>query len=267
MHDVASAFKKFLATIPGGILGSLALFDAFVAIESQIQGHSESEQTRRDKLRARMIALAVGTVKSQFRRELICAVFGMLCYLGQEGQKISREGGEVASELMGYNAFGIIFGPLLAGDLLDTYNMKLADPSSGLFLEPASHPKAKKHRKKSNPGDELQQGILTVNKVRVANDVTEMLISNWLEVVKHMRSLNILRSDSWAPKPAKVHQDDILKTSTSDPFVQKQLPMLRNENSKHLVSGKVPMPGDAASRLNSKFFGDRRPEQHVNMGS
>ncbi|TKW57069.1 hypothetical protein CTA1_5383 [Colletotrichum tanaceti] len=73
-QDVASAFKKFLSVLPGGILGSLSLFDAMVAIHSQLRKEPELSRTKETKLRARLIALAIGTVESLYRRELICAI-------------------------------------------------------------------------------------------------------------------------------------------------------------------------------------------------
>ncbi len=71
VHDVASTFKRLLAGLPGGILGHLYLFDAFVAINSQLHGDAEFNRTKRSKLRARLIALAIGSLRSQLRRELI----------------------------------------------------------------------------------------------------------------------------------------------------------------------------------------------------
>ncbi|KAI0434621.1 hypothetical protein F5Y09DRAFT_337572 [Xylaria sp. FL1042] len=116
-HDIASTFKRFLAGLPGGILGSLSLFDALVAIHTQLQGDAELHRTKESKLRARLIALAIGTVKSQYQRELICAVFGLLCLVGRIAENAPREDESghplPTTDLMGYNALGIVFGPLL----------------------------------------------------------------------------------------------------------------------------------------------------------
>lgn len=256
VHDVASAFKKFLSGLPGGILGSLSLFDALVAIESQHHGNSDIERNRRDKLRARLIALAVGTVRSQFRRELICAVFGMLCLLGQEAQMQTSGHGQVASDMMGFNAFGIVFGPLLVGDLLDSYTMKLSAHSSGLVLLPNTPPATRKHRKKSSSGTELSPSVLTMNKIRVANDVTEMLITDWLEVVKNMKSLNILRSDSWAPKCTQEKVDKILKTSDSDPFVRRKPLKSYGEVSRKPVQGNTDATSHTHGELQCELRAD-----------
>lgn len=208
IHDVASLFKKFLAGLPGGILGSLSLFDALVAINSQLYTDPEFSRTKQSKLRARLIALAVGTLRSQYRRELICAVFGLLCLLGRAAETAPREDESgrplPTSDLMGYSALGIVFGPLLIGDMLGSHSVKLADPSSGLFLVPVSpQPKSKKEKKKARePADEPSQPFWDVDKIHVANDITEMLITNWRDVVKQMRnldgSLSILRHRSRA---------------------------------------------------------------------
>ncbi|KAI0898102.1 hypothetical protein F4806DRAFT_494835 [Annulohypoxylon nitens] len=170
-HDVASAFKKFLSGLPGGILGSLSLFDALVAIHSQLHVDPELTKTKETKLRARLIALAIGTVKSQYQRELICAVFGLLSFIGRAAEVAPREDEDgrplPTSGLMGYNALSIIFGPLLINDLIQSYKMKVADPAVGLVLLPASQPRSRKER--------------------------QMLIVHWREAVRQMRSLGTLK--------------------------------------------------------------------------
>ncbi|PSS00776.1 Rho GTPase activation protein [Coniella lustricola] len=195
IHDVASCFKKFLSGLPGGILGSLSLFDALVAINSQLFPDPEFSRTKQSKIRARLVALAIGTLRSQFRRELICAVFGLLCFLGRAAEVTPREDGAghplPTSDLMGYNALGIIFGPLLVGEMLGSYKVKLADPSAGLYLVPESpSPKSKKEKRKlKEVVDEPQQPFLEVDKIHVANDITEMLITNWRDIVRQMKNL------------------------------------------------------------------------------
>lgn len=96
------------------------------------------------------------------------------------------------SDLMGYSALGIVFGPLLIGDMLGSHSVKLADPSSGLFLMPVSpQQKSKKEKKKAKEAaDEPPQPFWDVDKIHVVNDITEMLITNWRDVVKQMRNLD-----------------------------------------------------------------------------
>ncbi|KAF4488614.1 putative Rho-GTPase-activating protein 6 [Colletotrichum fructicola Nara gc5] len=219
IHDIASAFKKFLSVLPGGILGTLSLFDALVAIQCQLRGEPELSRTKETKLRARLIALAIGTVKSQFQRELICAVFGLLSVIGRAGETAAREDERghplPTSDLMGYTALGIVFGPLLVGDLLDSYTMKLATPSAGLLLFPLTPPQLKRERQRTAKAQD-EPPLPAINKVHVANEIAEMLITNWREVVKNMRDLRILiRIDQGVDEKARYKSH---WSSSSDPF-------------------------------------------------
>ncbi|KAG6066881.1 hypothetical protein E4U32_005054 [Claviceps aff. humidiphila group G2b] len=193
-HDVASTFKRLLSVLPGGVLGSLSLLDALIAIHSQLNGEPEYPRTKQTKVRARLIALAIGTVRSQHRRELICAVFGLLSLIGRAAEIAPREDEDSrplpTGDLMGYSALGIVFGPLLVGDLLDQYTMKVAPPASGMLLFPLSPTRFRKDRRKSFHTDcKGSGGPPTVDRILVANDLTKMLISNWRDVVRQMKSL------------------------------------------------------------------------------
>ncbi|KAG7288980.1 hypothetical protein NEMBOFW57_005340 [Staphylotrichum longicolle] len=184
-HDVASTFKRLLFGLPGGILGTLSLFDAFVAIQGQLGGEAEFTKRRQTKLRARMIALAVSTVTSQLRRDLICAVFGLLCLIGRSAETAPREDEHgmplLTSDLMGYNALGIVFGPLLVGDLLNSYIVD-AVSTSELELPHVPLPNARKERRRSKKLENSpQQPALAIDKIHMANGITEMLITHWRE--------------------------------------------------------------------------------------
>ncbi|RFN45835.1 putative rho-gtpase-activating protein 6 [Fusarium flagelliforme] len=208
VHDVASTFKRLLSVIPGGILGSLSLFDAFVAIHSQLQGDPEFPRTKHTKVRARLIALAIGTVESQFRRELICAVFGLLSLIGRVAEISPREDDDgrtlPTGDLMGYNALGIVFGPLLLGDLLGLYSMKLATPKTGLLVLPLRSPKSRQDRRIRKTLENELPSPPTMDKILVANTIAEMLIANWRDVVRQMQSLGINRHE---PRPISPTSD------------------------------------------------------------
>jgi hypothetical protein len=225
IHDVASTFKRFLSGLPGGVLGSLPLFDALVAIHSQLKGDPELTRTKQSKLRARLIALAIGSVKSQFRRELICAVFGLLSLIGRTAEKAPREDENgrpmPTSDLMGYSALGIVFGPLLVGELINSYNMRLADPNSGLVLLPLTPPPVKRERRKNKSLDEKPHG-LAVDKIHVANSITEMLIMHWREVVKHMKSLEVLKTAAEGSTVLERKWKGSLRPSASESFVSRK---------------------------------------------
>lgn len=133
---------------------------------------------------------------------------------------------------MGYNALGIVFGPLLVGDILGSHAVKLADPTTGLFLVAASpSPKSKKERKKAKePLDEPQEQkvFLDVDRIHVANDVTEMLITNWRDVVRQIRNLDggmsILRRHSRASvsNDERGHSSSFMRPSEHDDFAMKK---------------------------------------------
>ncbi|KAF7899755.1 hypothetical protein EAF00_004091 [Botryotinia globosa] len=198
VHDVASAFKRFLSGIPGGILGSLPLFDALVSIQTHLRGDPEMTRTKHSKVRARLIALSISTLRSTYRRELICAVLGLLCMVGRASETARREDDRgrplPTSDLMGYKPLGIVFGPLLVGDLMDNYNIRLANGHGSLVLTPLSPPKTKKERKKYKSAEEGVTFNNLVDKIKVAGEITEMLITHWRDVVRHMKNLEALAS-------------------------------------------------------------------------
>jgi len=233
---VASAFKKFLSGLPGGILGSLPLFYAFVSIQNQLHGDPELTRTKQSKVRARLIALAISTLKSQYRRDLICAVFGLLCMIGRAAETARREDDRgrplPTSDLMGYGPLGIVFGPLLVGEMLDNYVMRLANPHGGLVILPVSPPKSRKEKisKKSKTTDNRGSDEGTtfntqVDKLKVANGVTEMLVTHWRDVVRHLKDLkgvNITTGHRTVPVGAS--KSHFLRPSASESFAIRKPP-------------------------------------------
>ncbi|KAK4082785.1 uncharacterized protein Triagg1_1675 [Trichoderma aggressivum f. europaeum] len=190
VHDVASLFKRILSRLPGGILGSITLFDALLAIYSELKDRLEVPAEKLEKTRARLIAMAIQAMDSRPQRDLICAVFGLLSHIGyatEVSPTTDAEGRPLPpSQLMSYNALGIIFGSLLVGSDLDNYDMKESSPTSGLSLVPMS---AKKRRDRQKAKKELNADIPDVGKIQVLNGVAEMVISNWRDVVRQMLSL------------------------------------------------------------------------------
>lgn len=274
-HDIASAFKKFIAGLPGGILGSLSLFDAFVAIHSQLHADPELTKTRETKLRARLIALAIGTVRSQYQRELICAVFGLLCFVGRAAENAPREDEDgrplPTADLMGYNALSIVFGPLLINDLIDSYSMKLADPAAGLILLPVSAPKSRKEKhkhRKSKSRAEDSASLYTVDKIYVANNITEMLIVHWREVVQQMRSLGTLKISRRENIAQHRTNRAKLGSSASDSFPLRRPPKWSSPTPSHKQKGRnvsplarspTPLPKISLSKPRDTTGGELEP--------
>ncbi|TLD24348.1 hypothetical protein PspLS_06633 [Pyricularia sp. CBS 133598] len=243
VHDVASTFKKLLGGLPGGILGSLSVFDALVAIRSHFNGDPEANRTRQTKLRARLIALAIGTLKSQFQRELVCAVFGLLCLIGRTSETTPREDAHgrplPTSDLMGYNALGIVFGPLLVGTLIDQYSMQVAEPGAGLVLLPVTPPLRKDKAKRRAVSERRPITPITIDKIIVANSIAEMLIANWREVVRHMKSLGVIHKVVTGQLHGESSQKT-LKMSISEPALsEKASHNLEGDTSSQAKSPRV----------------------------
>ncbi|EPE05052.1 hypothetical protein F503_00206 [Ophiostoma piceae UAMH 11346] len=216
VHDVASMFKRLLSGLPGGILGYLGLFDALVDIlkldPEPYNAQSKTDSPIHSQTKARLIALAVGSVPEVLQRELICAVFGLLSLVGSTAETEpvvsgpSTPGSSLPhSEKMGFAALGIIFGPLLVGDHLSSYYLPESSSDSSLPAPSmASQPETPSPRSKTDKGrksmasDRHAPSSLpsALDKIFLANDVAQMVISNWQGAVSQMRQIGIMRKES-----------------------------------------------------------------------
>ncbi|CAK7223018.1 hypothetical protein SEUCBS140593_005097 [Sporothrix eucalyptigena] len=233
VHDVASMFKRLLAGLPGGILGHLQLFEALVEIR-RMDGHASNEVLESGRsdpthIKARLIALAIGSVPRPLQRELMCSVFGLLAIIGHAAETAdpvqATNGSSLPhSELMGYAALGIIFGPLLIGGLLDSYSPESvssessipASPSAGPSFQSTPSPRSKTDkRRKSMASDKHSFATLpmTLDKILLANDVAEMLITNWRAVVYEMKHMGIMRKESMLQHPHQTRSAQPLSRS------------------------------------------------------
>jgi hypothetical protein len=134
---------------------------------------------------------------------------------------------------MGYGPLGIVFGPLLVGDLLEDYTMRLANPHGGLILLPISPPKSRKERKKHEKEKERSKSTdgaaalfnTHVDKIKVANTITEMLITHWRDVVRHMKNLSALKVMGTTKNlAARGMNQPFLRPSASDTFAIRKPP-------------------------------------------
>ncbi|VUC24681.1 unnamed protein product [Clonostachys rosea] len=267
IHDVASTFKRMISTLPGGILGTLSIFDALVAIHAQLRGDPEFPRTKQTKVRARLIALAIGTIESQFRRELICAVFGLLSLIGRVAEVTPREDEDgrplPTGDLMGYSALGIVFGPLLVGELLDQYDMNFATPSNGLLLLPPGAKKIRQVRRKPVPTENNSVGAHTINKVNIVNSITEMLIANWRDVVRQMKAIGIHHRKDVSNATLR---SGSLRPSFSESYTARKPPRGREltQRESGVQANRDKSPVLEAPMVNSKI---RQPQPRRSFGS
>lgn len=237
-HDVASAFKKFLSGLPGGILGKMWLFEALVSIHDQLGIDPEMTKTRQTKVRARLIACAISSHQSKFQRDLICSVFGLLCMIGRAAETAVREdeaGRPLPTHgLMGYGSLGTIFGPLLIGELMDEYDFhreeKLLIEAMKANTPPKKEKKAK-HKKTKSVEEILMDSRLASEKMKVANRVAEMLITHWRDVVRHMKNMASMTDPVVETRKLRemvisgaTSQPSLLRPSASDNFFPRRPP-------------------------------------------
>lgn len=135
IHNVATAFKHFLAGLPGGVLGSVELYGALKRIHERNFNEEElkkdpafgdytlSSKSASYAVRVKMVALALLALTTDMQLELICAVFGLLALIAHETEKqVARPHGRMHGEgltcsgCQGFSdskTLSEIFGPLL----------------------------------------------------------------------------------------------------------------------------------------------------------
>ncbi|CAK7220027.1 hypothetical protein SBRCBS47491_004050 [Sporothrix bragantina] len=272
VHDVASMFKRLLAGLPGGILGHLRLFEALVEIQ-KMDGHASNEVLESGKsdpthIKARLIALAIGSAPSPLQRELMCSVFGLLSLIGYAAERAdpaqaTHRSSLPHSEMMGYTALGIIFGPLLMGDLLDSFSSENttgefllpASPSAGPSFQGTSSPQSKTDKRRKSMASEkhaLATLPSTLDKILLANDVAEMLISNWRAIVYEMKHMGVMRKESMLQYPQQRSAQPLsrsLRPSRSETFTDHDMGAMVQQASQ-LHSANLRKTRSASNTLN-----------------
>ena len=206
---MGSTFKKFLAVLPGGILGCASVFDALVGVQSRFPTTEITPGSQASELRAHLVALAIGTVSSRSRRDLICAVFGLLSFIGYaaESSTINDSGDDrslsTGSELMGYEALGVVFGPLLVSDVFGPLATDADGSASPATVKPGERSQGRsrarsraRSRSRHTPAHTPMPPMtgMSAHRIITANKVAEMVIAHWIDVVRHLRDMGICRA-------------------------------------------------------------------------
>ncbi|KAI9661425.1 MAG: hypothetical protein M1829_006256 [Trizodia sp. TS-e1964] len=216
IHDVASTFKKVLSGLPGGIIGSVALLEALYSILYNLVVDEVVSNMPVYQVKARLIALAILAQGSENRFALINTVIGLLAMIGREAERAnSRRASEASSvqdsdkiqkspsksitvahpgmttsDLMTYHALGVVFGPLLAGDLIGQFKIPTANEEDSTGDPTFASEGTRRGKKKSKNGideeDSQQDLLLELKKVKILSEMAEMLVKSWEEVVRQM---------------------------------------------------------------------------------
>ena len=196
VDDVASAFKKFLSCFPGGILGSWWLFSILRDISAHdFDAESSHDPRAGSDARAKLIALGIAGLNTSLRIAIVCAVFGLLNMIGAETEsKIRWNGGRRESqptEKMGYQALGVVFGPLLVGEMIDQIQLdghSRSGSSSGGVTRSPRRPSRMKVAASQQQHDDLTTQLARTN---ITVQITEMLITEWVGVVRELRRIGL----------------------------------------------------------------------------
>ena len=199
---MASVFKKILIGLPGGLLGSLELFEAFRDILHHLNFNPDMPDPERTALRARLIALAIVSVSSTYRVYLIQAVLGLVAYFAFEAEKMqadvsTMDGPEQASqansELMGYQSFGVVLGPLLLGDLTNKIDIDTGESQEDARDPRTDTAKKTKKQKRNTTLNKLEKDANLTAQVDRANltaGIMHLLLLNWKDVVKQLQHIH-----------------------------------------------------------------------------
>lgn len=204
--DVASFFKRVLIDLPGGLLGSVELFEALRNVTMNFEHDPELPEPDLANLKAKLIALAISSVASDYRSYLIQAVLGLVSYIGHEAEKLQAETAstdedQASSELMSYRSLGVVMGPLLLGNLTDSAVHGSREGLGGAprtSLELDSAKKFRKHKRKHSDLKLDQSATLAafVDRANRTAIVMQQLISMWPDVVKQLRNIDSTASSS-----------------------------------------------------------------------
>lgn len=196
VNDVAHLFKKLLSGLPGGLLGSPAVFQALFSIQSSLFARADETEEKSRKVKARMIALALASLNLHFRISLICAVFGLLKAVATATRQATQSKIINHAEtftLMKEDALGIVFGPLLLGDKSDQILVQPLNDRGGLLVLPKLSPSPDVKPVKGRFGRKnTEYAKMQEEKVKRAALVTEMLIEDWEDIVVQLRKIGAL---------------------------------------------------------------------------
>ncbi|RPA95240.1 hypothetical protein L873DRAFT_1698744, partial [Choiromyces venosus 120613-1] len=197
VHDVTHLLKKLLYCLPGGLLGSPAVFQALYNIHSFVFPDPSLGDHISSKVKPRMIALALASINLHSRISLICAVFGLLRAVSLASdfdmEPRLRDPHETFTAVR-EDALSIIFGPLLLGDKSDQILVSESEDGGGSLVPPKIVPTANATPKLSKYTNRHSSAYtkMQMEKTKRAALVCEMLINGWEDICYQLRKIDAL---------------------------------------------------------------------------
>lgn len=203
-----------MSNTPGGVLGSLGLFVALRDVEVNFPVKNDTTKALRTTTKCRLIALAISSVTSELRYAVICAVFGLVVMVAEKEGALQTENlpGNLAPSPV-VKALSIIFGPLLLANLQDEIDVSPQNDRGEPFvvqLPARGSRRAWWIGRATKPAlMELEKTSANYQRDRQCSAVTEMLLSNWKEVNRHLKVLRWLNRG--LPKPLSSFDDEAVE--------------------------------------------------------
>lgn len=225
IHDVAHLLKKLIYGLPGGLLGSTAVFQALYNVNCYVFPDPSLDDEKTHQVKPRMIALALSAINLHFRISLMCSIFGLLRAINLASEQETRSKVKDPHETFVHlrdDALGVVFGPLLLGDKSHHILVDEVEDRGGLLVLPTidhnTHTSAQK--KKGKP--EFHEAKKSMERTRRASLVTQMLIDHWEEIAYQMKRLDTLGITAQAyDLPAPQQQNTIKKGQFK--FIEKEI--------------------------------------------
>ncbi|MCJ1461935.1 hypothetical protein MMC07_000535 [Pseudocyphellaria aurata] len=219
IHDVASVFKRIVKGLTCGVLGSMSLFRALDSINKKFMAANSSPASPQAKL----IALAISSIVSEHRKYFIIAYFGLASMIGHKTLEARVRG--VRGDLMDFHALGMTLAPCLVGCSLDEIVLDVQRESSA---------QARDVHNASEPANSMGQ------RFKIAWDVTEMIISRWTDIIKHLKIID--------PQEA---------------IRQRNIQLAKEREQSRRSSGRLPEVQEDVELIDDSRTAIERPLQHV----
>ncbi|KAK3061342.1 hypothetical protein LTS18_006478, partial [Coniosporium uncinatum] len=194
IHDVASTFKRLLSELPGGLLGSVALFEA---LEEQTVPTSVEERDQR--VNAKLVALALLKIDCTFRLSVVLSVFGLLAYLKRDSPEPSpaaTPSRPPEHDGMSARALSIVFAPVLLSDLTDQIGL------DGQKQDEEQRPKSRRSAVEKRRISTTDQSRIK----RTVSNLTELIRLHHISTISYRQSQSSLHLPKFDDKACNKHR-------------------------------------------------------------
>lgn len=202
INDVASCFKRIVMGLPGGLLGSAALFRAFAGIQEKFPNSNEQSEFQA-RIQVELIASAIDTIDAPYRKALVMGFLGLASAIGYETQK------ECHPESMTYASLSVVLAPVMQGNI----------PTDNQGFDRAASKKQAKN----------------------VIDVAKMLITRWQEVVNYLRAKRSQPSYRATSRLTSVGSGSSKRLSwvQEDPLLEDQLSAAQEDNASDMPRSRA----------------------------